>query len=230
MICDLPRPVHSAMETRAAVPAGGEGPLTTDAVGGALDAREAVIAELTGQLLETIGEDPLREGLLRTPERVARAWSFLTSGYELDLAEVANGALFPAESSQMIIVRDIEFHSLCEHHLLPFFGKLHVGYVPRARVLGISKFARIAEMFSRRLQVQERLTAQVGTAVMGLLDAAGVGLVVEAEHLCMAMRGVQKSGTVTTTSSLLGSFRDTPSIREEFFAALGMSRRGLPGR
>jgi GTP cyclohydrolase I len=195
-----------------------------------LDDRGVALAELTRRLLETIGEDPLRDGLLRTPERVARAWRFLTGGYDLVLSDVANGALFPAESSQLVVVRDIEFHSLCEHHLLPFLGRVHVGYAPRASVLGLSKFARIAEMFSRRLQVQERLTSQIAAGVMDMLDAHGVGVVVDAEHLCMTMRGVQKSGAVTTTSCLLGTLRDVPAARDEFLGALGMSRSGVPRR
>jgi GTP cyclohydrolase I len=192
--------------------------------------REATIADLTRRLLEEIGENPFREGLIQTPERVARAWGALTSGYALDLTEVANGALFPAEGPQMVVVRDIEFHSLCEHHLLPFFGRAHIGYRPASTVLGLSKFARITDMFARRLQVQERLTAQIASALMGLLDAAGVGVVVEAEHLCMAMRGVQRSGALTTTSCLLGTFREDPATRQEFLDVVGISGRAAPPR
>jgi GTP cyclohydrolase I len=187
--------------------------------------RLAQIEELTAALLEAIGEDPARDGLARTPMRVAGAWEFLTAGYRFDLRDVTNGAVFPAESSQMVVVRDIEFYSLCEHHLLPFYGRVHVGYIPNETILGLSKFARIADMFSRRLQVQERLTSQIATSVMGLLSPMGVGVVVEAEHLCMAMRGVQKPGATTTTTCMLGTFRSDARTREEFMDALALSRR-----
>lgn len=188
--------------------------------------RLETIAALTAGLLEAVGEDATRAGLEKTPERVARAWDFLTSGYRLDLEEVTSGAFFPAESSQMVIVREIEFYSLCEHHLLPFHGRAHIGYIPGETILGLSKFARITELFARRLQVQERLTSQIATAVMGLLQPQGVGVVVEAEHLCMAMRGVQKPGAITTTSCMLGAFRDDARTRAEFMEALSFR----PGR
>lgn len=188
--------------------------------------RLETIAALTAGLLEAVGEDTTRAGLEKTPERVARAWDFLTSGYRLDLEEVTSGAFFPAESSQMVIVREIEFYSLCEHHLLPFHGRAHIGYIPGETILGLSKFARITELFARRLQVQERLTSQIATAVMGLLQPQGVGVVVEAEHLCMAMRGVQKPGAITTTSCMLGAFRDDARTRAEFMEALSFR----PGR
>ncbi|MEZ5098774.1 MAG: GTP cyclohydrolase I FolE [Thermoleophilia bacterium] len=188
--------------------------------------RLGTIAALTAGLLEAVGEDASRAGLEKTPDRVARAWDFLTSGYRLDLEEVTSGAFFPAESSQMVIVREIDFYSLCEHHLLPFHGKAHIGYIPGETILGLSKFARITELFARRLQVQERLTSQIATAVMGLLQPQGVGVVVEAEHLCMAMRGVQKPGAITTTSCMLGVFRDDARTRAEFMEALSFR----PGR
>ena len=188
--------------------------------------REERIARLTKELLEALGEDPEREGLLKTPLRAAKAWEKLTEGYRLDLSQVTNGALFEAESSQMVIVRDIEFSSLCEHHLLPFFGKAHIGYIPDRKIIGISKFARITDMFARRLQVQERLTGQIATSVMGLLAPKGVGVVIEAQHMCMVMRGVQKQGAVTTTTSMLGCFRDDLGTRQEFMDALMMRTLG----
>ena len=188
--------------------------------------RQARIAELTRELLEVLGEDTQREGLQKTPLRSARAWEKLTEGYRLDLAQVTNGALFESESSQMVIVRDIEFSSLCEHHLLPFFGRAHIGYIPDRKIIGISKFARITDMFARRLQVQERLTGQIATAVMGLLAPKGVGVVLEAQHMCMVMRGVEKQGAMTTTMSMLGDFRDDQRTRQEFMDALMMRSLG----
>ena len=163
-----------------------------------------------------IGEDPTREGLLKTPERVEKSLKFLTRGYGQTLEEIVNGALFEAESDDMVIVRDIEFFSMCEHHMLPFFGKCHVGYIPRGKIIGVSKIARIVEMFSRRLQVQERLTKEISHAVSDILDAEGVGVVMEAQHLCMKMRGVEKQNSIMTTSSMLGSFRRELATRNEF--------------
>ena len=188
--------------------------------------RQARIAELTRDLLEALGEDTQREGLLKTPLRAAKAWEKLTEGYRLDLAQVTNGALFESESSQMVVVRDIEFLSLCEHHLLPFFGRAHIGYIPDRKIIGISKFARITDMFARRLQVQERMTGQIATAVMGLLAPKGVGVVVEAQHMCMVMRGVEKQGAMTTTMTMLGSFRNDHRTRQEFMDALMMRSLG----
>ncbi len=195
-------------------------------VGVAALQRQARIAELTRELLEALGEDAEREGLLKTPLRSAKAWEKLTEGYRLDLAQVTNGALFESESSQMVIVRDIEFSSLCEHHLLPFFGRAHIGYIPDRKIIGISKFARITDMFARRLQVQERLTGQIATAVMGLLAPKGVGVVIEAQHMCMVMRGVEKQGAMTTTMSMLADFRDDQRTRQEFMDALMMRSLG----
>ncbi len=167
-------------------------------------------------VLEMIGENPDREGLVDTPKRVEKSMKFLTRGYGQTLEEVVNGALFEAESDDMVIVRDIEFFSLCEHHMLPFFGKCHVGYIPQGKIIGVSKVARIVDMFARRLQVQERLTRQVSEALMGILDAEGVGVVMEAQHLCMQMRGVEKQHSFMTTSSMVGSFRRELATRNEF--------------
>ena len=172
--------------------------------------------EAVRNILLAVGEDPEREGLLKTPERVEKSMRFLTRGYSQKLEDVVNGALFEAESDDMIIVRDIEFFSMCEHHMLPFFGKCHVGYIPNKKILGLSKVARIVDMFARRLQIQERLTKEIAAALMEILDAQGVGVVIEAQHLCMQMRGVEKQDSFTTTSSMQGSFRSELATRNEF--------------
>jgi GTP cyclohydrolase I len=168
------------------------------------------------EILRAIGEDPDREGLLRTPQRVAQALSFLTRGYEMDPAKVINDALFTEEYEEMIVQKDIDFYSLCEHHMLPFFGKAHVAYIPHHRIVGISKLARLVDVYARRLQVQERLTNQIATTIMDKLDALGVAVVLEAEHLCMRMRGVEKQNSYVITSSLLGAFRSRVETRNEF--------------
>ena len=168
------------------------------------------------EILVALGENPEREGLLKTPERVDRSLKFLTRGYHQKLEDVVNGALFEAESDDMVIVRDIEFFSMCEHHMLPFFGKCHVGYIPNKKILGLSKVARIVDMFARRLQIQERMTKEIASALMEILDAQGVGVVIEAQHLCMQMRGVEKQDSFTTTSSMQGSFRSELATRNEF--------------
>ena len=168
------------------------------------------------QILVELGENPEREGLLKTPERVERSFKFLTRGYGQTLEDIVHGALFEAESDDMVIVRDIEFYSMCEHHMLPFFGKCHVGYIPKKQIIGVSKIARIVDMFARRFQVQERMTKQIAHAVASILDAEGVGVVVEAQHLCMRMRGVEKQNSIMTTSSMLGSFRRELATRNEF--------------
>jgi GTP cyclohydrolase I len=168
------------------------------------------------QLLRALGEDPDREGLQRTPQRVAEALSFLTRGYQMDPGKVINDALFTEDYEEMIVQKDIDFYSLCEHHLLPFFGKAHVAYIPHHKIVGISKLARLVDVFARRLQVQERLTNQIATTVMEKLDALGVAVVIEAEHLCMRMRGVEKQNSYVITSSLLGAFRTRVETRNEF--------------
>ena len=171
---------------------------------------------LIRQLLVGLGEDPDREGLTRTPERVARALTFLTSGYAADVDTVLNGALFTVDYSEMVIVKDIDFYSLCEHHLLPFFGKCHVAYIPRKRVIGLSKIPRLVDIFARRLQIQERLTNQIAETIREKIDPLGVAVVVEATHLCMSMRGVEKQNSFAVTSAMLGVFRDHARTRTEF--------------
>ena len=174
------------------------------------------VAELVRQLLIELGEDPEREGLLRTPERVAKALEYLSSGYRADMDALVNKALFEASSNNMIICRDIEVYSLCEHLMLPFYGRCHIGYIARKKVLGLSKLARIVDFYARRLQIQERLTAQVARQVMDLTGAEGVGVVMECKHLCMMMRGVEKQNSIMTTSSVLGSFHNDDPTRAEF--------------
>jgi len=179
------------------------------------------VAQLITELLEELGEDPNREGLLKTPDRVAKSWEFLTRGYNQNLDKVINEAVFESESNNMVIVKDIEVYSLCEHHMLPFYGKCHIGYISRGKVLGVSKLARIADMFSRRLQIQERLTAQIARAVQDTLAPEGVGVVMECKHMCMMMRGVEKQNSLMTTSSVLGSFHDDEATRLEFLRLVG---------
>lgn len=174
------------------------------------------VAELIRELLVEIGEDPNREGLLKTPERVAKSMDFLTSGYRSDLDAVINGAVFQAESNSMIIARDIEVYSMCEHHMLPFFGRCHVGYIATDKVLGLSKLARIVDHHARRLQIQERLTSDIARDIQEAVGAEGVGVVMECKHLCMMMRGVEKQNSLMSTSSVLGSFRDDVATRTEF--------------
>lgn len=167
-------------------------------------------------ILRALGEDPDREGLQKTPQRVAQALSFLTRGYGMDPGKIINEALFTEDYEEMIVQKDIDFYSLCEHHLLPFFGKAHVAYIPDHKIVGISKLARLVDVFARRLQVQERLTNQIATTIMEKLDALGVAVVIEAEHLCMRMRGVEKQNSYVITSSLLGAFRTRQDTRQEF--------------
>lgn len=182
------------------------------------------MAELVREMIVEMGENPGRDGLSNTPARVAQAFAELTQGYRMDPKEILNGALFDVCYDEMVIVKDIEMFSLCEHHLLPFFGKVHVAYIPRRKVVGLSKIARLVEMFSRRLQVQERLTSQIAKTLQEVVDPLGVGVVVEARHLCMMMRGIEKQHSSAVTSAMLGAFRDNLQTREEFLSLV--SRRG----
>ena len=172
--------------------------------------------EIIRRLLSELGEDPSREGLLDTPKRVDKSLRFLTSGYQADVDAVLNNALFAVDYNEMVIVKDIDFYSLCEHHLLPFFGKCHVAYIPNGRVVGLSKIPRLVDIFARRLQVQERLTNQIAATILDKVRPMGVGVVLEARHLCMSMRGVQKQNSVAVTSAMLGTFRSDPRTRSEF--------------
>ena len=171
-------------------------------------------------ILDQIGEDPVREGLINTPARAARAMEFLTQGYRQTLEQVVNNALFDSDTSEMIVVQDIELYSMCEHHMLPFIGKCHVAYVPTGKVLGLSKVARIVEMYARRLQIQENLTKEIAEAIEGVTGASGVGVIIEAKHMCMMMRGVEKQNSIMKTSVMLGSFRDQPATRMEFLSLI----------
>jgi len=176
-------------------------------------------------ILQAIGEDPEREGLQRTPRRVADSYSFLTSGYDADLQEIVNGAIYTDPADEIIAVCDIEMYSLCEHHLLPFVGKAHVAYLPKGKIIGLSKVPRIVDMYARRLQVQERLTTQIATALMDVLEPRGVGVVIEADHLCMRMRGVEKQSSFAVTSCMLGRFRADARTRSEFLSLVRQKRR-----
>jgi GTP cyclohydrolase I len=187
----------------------------------AMEPNLAKIESLVRELLVELGEDPGREGLLKTPERVARSLAFLTHGYRANLAEVINQALFTQATSSMVIVKDIEVYSMCEHHMLPFFGRCHIGYIPDGKVFGVSKLARLVDMYARRLQLQERLTEQISRVVMDEVGASGVGVMIEARHLCMMMRGVEKQNSTMITSSVLGVFRDQLATREEFLSLVG---------
>ena len=177
--------------------------------------------ELIRSLLVEIGEDPLREGLVQTPARVARAWGELTAGYRVDADALVQKALFTSSGKEMVLVNDIDFYSMCEHHLLPFFGKAHVAYIPNGKIVGLSKIARVVEAFARRLQVQERMTAQIAECLHRNLQADGVGVILHAQHLCMMMRGVQKQNSFAVTSEMLGEFRDNAKTRAEFLTLIG---------
>ena len=191
-------------------------------VGG--QASDERIQEAVRVLVAELGEDPSREGLVKTPDRVAKALRFLTSGYDRDVDEVINDALFTVDYNEMVIVKDIDFYSLCEHHLLPFFGRCHVAYIPRGKIIGLSKVPRLVEVFSRRLQVQERLTSQIAETIAGKLDPLGVAVVVEATHLCMLMRGVEKQNSMALTSAMRGVFRTDARTRMEFLDLLRLGR------
>ena len=183
-----------------------------------------MIAKLIEQLLKELGEDAQREGLAKTPDRVAKALRYLTSGYDQSVSDILNDALFVEDYDEMVIVKDIDFASLCEHHLLPFVGKCHVAYMPKRKILGLSKIPRLVDMFSKRLQVQERLTTQIATALNDALEPRGVAVVMEAIHLCMLMRGVEKQNSKAVTSAMLGGFRDRPETRAEFMELIKSSR------
>jgi len=178
------------------------------------------IEKLFLEIIQALGEDPHRDGLKRTPKRMEQSLRFLTGGYQADLHEILNGALFEVKYNEMVIVKDIDFYSLCEHHLLPFYGKCHVAYIPNGRVVGLSKIPRLVDVFARRLQVQERMTTEIAETLMEILKPQGVAVVSEARHLCMMMRGVQKQNTLVTTSAVLGVFHDDRATREEFMQLL----------
>ena len=179
---------------------------------------EHELSELTRQIIAGLGEDPERDGLLKTPGRVARSLRFLTGGYHVDIDKLLNGALFSVCYDQMVIVKDIEFFSMCEHHMLPFFGKCHVAYVPNKQVIGLSKIPRLVDVFARRLQIQERLTQEIAGTIMEKIAPQGVGVVIEAQHLCMMMRGVEKQHSAAVTSAMLGTFRENKQTRDEFLS------------
>ncbi len=172
------------------------------------------------EILKAIGEDPSRAGLVDTPKRAAKAMEFLMQGYSMDIDEVVNGALFPSDNDEIIIVKDIELYSMCEHHMLPFIGKCHVAYLPKGQVIGLSKIARIVDVYARRLQIQENLTSEIANCIVDQTGAAGAAVIIEAQHMCMMMRGVEKQNSVMTTSCMLGAFRNSPTTRNEFLSLL----------
>jgi GTP cyclohydrolase IA len=185
------------------------------------------IAPLVRQMLEKLGEDPSREGLERTPQRVEQALKFLTSGYRMDARKIVNGALYDVKYDEMVVVKDIEFFSMCEHHMLPFYGKMHVAYLPRTKVIGLSKIPRLVDAFARRLQIQERLTQEVAQTLYDILEPVGVGVICEARHFCMMMRGVEKQHSGAMTSAMLGAFRDRKKTRDEFLALVNHKGNGF---
>ena len=187
--------------------------------------RTTLLPEYYGAIIRALGENPGREGLEKTPTRAAAAMAFLTGGYEQTLAALVNGAVFESATDEMVVVQDIELYSLCEHHLLPFNGRCHIAYLPSGKVLGLSKFARIVDMFARRLQIQENLTREIAEAVQEVTDARGVAVVIEAKHLCMMMRGVEKQNSVMTSSMMLGAFRESQATRQEFLTLISRHRR-----
>ena len=182
------------------------------------------LKELTKALLIEIGEDPSREGLLKTPDRVAKSWKYFSKGYNANIDDIINDAIFDEDCSEMVVVRDIEFFSICEHHLIPFFGRCHVGYLPNKKIIGLSKIPRLVDVFSQRLQVQERLTNQIAKTIETILAPIGVGVVMEGRHLCMQMRGVEKQNSFASTSALLGQFRKSAETRSEFLSIIGMKQ------
>ncbi len=189
--------------------------------------RREKLEGIVEKMLAEMGEDTAREGLLQTPRRVAKALEFLTSGYRQDVQKVLNGAIFSERYSEMVIVKDIDFYSMCEHHMLPFFGRAHIAYIPNGKIVGLSKIPRIVEVFSRRLQVQERLTRQIADTLYDAVNPDGVGVVMEARHMCMMMRGVEKQNSSATTSAMLGVFRDDVKTRQEFLTLIGRNLTGV---
>jgi GTP cyclohydrolase I len=200
---------------------------STKAVVKVMPPKEEAIAPLVREILAKLGEDPRREGLQRTPERVEKALRFLTSGYRTDIRQILNNAFYEVKYDEMVVVRDIEFFSMCEHHMLPFFGKMHVAYLPKDRVIGLSKIPRIVDAFARRLQLQERLTQQVAQTIQEAVDPVGVGVICEARHFCMMMRGVEKQHSGAMTSAMLGAFRDRKKTRDEFLALVNYRGNGF---
>ena len=188
------------------------------------DKEKKRLEEITKELLGLIGEDSTRQGLIKTPKRVAESWKFLSQGYHQNLDEIINEAIFDESAKDMIIVKDIEFYSLCEHHLIPFYGKAHVGYIPNGKIIGLSKIPRIIDFYARRLQVQERLTNQIATCIQDLLNPKGVAVVMEGRHFCMLMRGVQKQNSIASTSSMLGAFKDKSTTRNEFLKLVEVNK------
>lgn len=211
MLLDAP-----ARESRASLPAGSSAPPQRKGDAVSVQYNATPMQDLVKRMLVELGEDPEREGLLATPRRVEKSLAFLTSGYRTDVDEVINGALFTVDYSEMVIVKDIDFYSLCEHHMLPFFGKCHVAYVPQGRVIGLSKIPRLVDVFARRLQVQERLTNQIADVIRDKVDPLGVAVVMEGTHLCMSMRGVEKQNSFAVTSAMHGVFREDARTRSEF--------------
>jgi len=188
--------------------------------------QDATIAPLISEMIAQLGEDPKRDGLVRTPQRVDKAMRFLTSGYQMNIEQILNGALYEVKYDEMVVVKDIEFFSLCEHHMLPFYGKMHVAYLPQKKVIGLSKIPRIVDMFARRLQIQERLTQEVAQTVQEVIQPLGVGVICEARHFCMMMRGVEKQHSGAMTSAMLGAFRDRKETRDEFLALVNHRSNG----
>ena len=188
------------------------------------DKEKKRLEEITKELLGLIGEDSTRQGLIKTPKRVAESWKFLSQGYHQNLNEIINEAIFDESAKDMIIVKDIEFYSLCEHHLIPFYGKAHVGYIPNGKIIGLSKIPRIIDFYARRLQVQERLTNQIATCIQDLLNPKGVAVVMEGRHFCMLMRGVQKQNSIASTSSMLGAFKDQSTTSNEFLKLVEVNK------
>jgi GTP cyclohydrolase I len=185
-----------------------------------LELLNASIQDIHRELLRRLGEDPARDGLLKTPERIEKSMEYLTKGYSQNANDILRGALFDVDYDEMVIVRDIEFYSLCEHHMLPFFGKAHIAYIPKGKVIGLSKVARLVDVYARRLQVQERMTREIADSIVEAIHPRGVAVILEAQHLCMMMRGVEKQGSMTSTSTMLGCFRESPQTRNEFLSLI----------